>query len=282
MSSLSGLNAAPSTATRLPMNEPPQHLAGEVDHAGAAAHVDGVDLAQEGQRLVGAELAGPGHERADVLGQAAAAEAEAGAEELARRSGRRARSRRRAADDVGAGRLAHLGHRVDERDLGGQERVRRGLDELGGGVVGDHDGRARRRAARRTPRPAARASALAGRPGDAVDQPVGVQRVLDRVALAQELGVPGERDLRRRARRRACRRAGRRCRPGRWTCRRRASPGAGAGQRASTGGVDVGRSAANSPVRCGVPTQTKCTSRRRPRVGEVGGEAQPAGGQRPR
>ena len=49
----------------------------------AAAHVDRVDLAQEGQRLVGAELAGAGHEGADVLGQAAAAEAEAGVEELA-------------------------------------------------------------------------------------------------------------------------------------------------------------------------------------------------------
>ena len=35
------------------------------------------------QRLVDAELAGAGHERADVLGQAAAAEAEPGAEELA-------------------------------------------------------------------------------------------------------------------------------------------------------------------------------------------------------
>ncbi len=40
---------------------------------------------------------------------------------------------------VGAGRLAHLGHRVDERDLGGQERVGGHLDQLGGGEVGDHD-----------------------------------------------------------------------------------------------------------------------------------------------
>ena len=41
--------------------------------------VDRVDLAEERQRLVGAELAGPGHEGADVLGQAAAAEPEPGA-----------------------------------------------------------------------------------------------------------------------------------------------------------------------------------------------------------
>ena len=38
---------------------------------------------QEGQRLVDAQLAGPGHEGADVLGQAAAAEAEPGVQEAA-------------------------------------------------------------------------------------------------------------------------------------------------------------------------------------------------------
>ena len=59
-----------------------EHLPGELDHPDPAAHVDRVDLAQEGQRLVGAQLAGPGHERADVLGQAAAAEAQPGTEEL--------------------------------------------------------------------------------------------------------------------------------------------------------------------------------------------------------
>ena len=48
-----------------------------------AAHVDGVDLLEEAQRLVGTQLTGPGHERADVLGQAASAEAQAGVEELA-------------------------------------------------------------------------------------------------------------------------------------------------------------------------------------------------------
>ena len=41
-----------------------------------------------------AELAGAGHERADVLGQAAAAEADAGAQELRRRCARRSRSPR--------------------------------------------------------------------------------------------------------------------------------------------------------------------------------------------
>ncbi len=81
MSSELGLNAAPSTATRLPTKVPPVSSRASSTAAVAAAQVDRVDLAQERQRLVDAELAGPGHERADVLGQAAAAEAEAGVEE---------------------------------------------------------------------------------------------------------------------------------------------------------------------------------------------------------
>ncbi len=58
-------------------------LAGQVDHPGAATLVDRVDLAQEPDRLVDAEFVGAGHERADVLGQAAAAEAETGVQEAA-------------------------------------------------------------------------------------------------------------------------------------------------------------------------------------------------------
>ena len=83
MSSLLGLNAAPRTPTRRPVKRVVERLPGEVDHAAAAALVDRVDLAEERQRLVDAELAGPRHERADVLGQAAAAEAEAGMQEPA-------------------------------------------------------------------------------------------------------------------------------------------------------------------------------------------------------
>ena len=58
--------------------------------------------------------------------------------------------------DVRVHHLAHLGHRVDERDLGGQERVGRDLDQLGGGEVGHHDRACRRRSPART-RPAATA-----------------------------------------------------------------------------------------------------------------------------
>src|SRR5690606_4074940 len=55
----------------------------QIHRTHSAAHVDGVHLTQEHQRVVGAELTGPGHERPDVLGQAAAAEADTGVEELA-------------------------------------------------------------------------------------------------------------------------------------------------------------------------------------------------------
>ena len=52
---------------------------GKVYHAVAAAHIDSVYLAQEGQRLVGAKFAGAGHEGANILGQATATKAETGA-----------------------------------------------------------------------------------------------------------------------------------------------------------------------------------------------------------
>jgi hypothetical protein len=62
---------------------PAASLAGQLHDLGSPPQVDGVDLAQEGQRLVGTQLTGPCHERADVLGQAAPAESEACVEELA-------------------------------------------------------------------------------------------------------------------------------------------------------------------------------------------------------
>ena len=103
MSSLSGLNAAPRTAIRRCVDRVVEQLAGEVDHPGPAAQVDRVDLGEERQRLVDAELAGAGHERADVLGQAAAAEAEAGVQEPAADPGV-VRQRLGQLGDVGVGR----------------------------------------------------------------------------------------------------------------------------------------------------------------------------------
>ena len=93
---------------------------------------------------------------------------------------------------VGAGRVADLGHGVDEADLGGEEGVRRDLDELGGGEVhdqaracGQHRGVALVQAGER----------YAGPPGvrrQSVDDAVRLQRVADGEALPQEFGIPGQ------------------------------------------------------------------------------------------
>jgi hypothetical protein len=40
---------------------------------------------------------------------------------------------------VGMGCLAHLSHRIDKRDLGGEECVRRHLDQLGRNQIGDQE-----------------------------------------------------------------------------------------------------------------------------------------------
>ena len=111
-------------------------LARQVDHPSAATLVDCVYFAKEPDRLVDAEFFGPGHERTDVLGQAAAAEPKARMQEAAADAGIEGQCRGKLGD-VGAGGLADLGHRVDEGDLGCQEGVGCHLDQLGRGEVGD-------------------------------------------------------------------------------------------------------------------------------------------------
>ena len=85
--------------------------------------------------------------------------------------------------------LAHLGHRVDEGDLGGQEGVRGHLDQLGGREVGDHD-----RGAGVDQRRVDLAQHLLGAARSATPSTSrsGSQGVLDGEALAQELRVPGQ------------------------------------------------------------------------------------------
>jgi hypothetical protein len=99
---------------------------------------------------------------------------------------------------VAAGLLADLGHGVDEGDLGGQERVRRHLDQLGRLQVHDQQ-----RAARLERPPVdlaqprlgpARSAASGAVRGDAEHDAVGRQAVLHGEALPQELGVPGQVD----------------------------------------------------------------------------------------
>ena len=160
---------------------------------------------------------------------------------------------------VGAGRLADLGHRVDERDLGGQERVGGRLHQLGGGEVGHQQRDAGVESAAGRPRAASPPTSASC---DTDDEPVRAQRVLDRVALAEELRVPGQPHRRRPP---GTVRAQPRGEPGRgpdrarWTCRR---PGRHVKQRGEA--VDRRRrcravSAAYSPLRCGVLTQMKWT-----------------------
>ena len=152
-----------------------------------------------------------------------------------------------------------LGDRVDERDLRRQERVRADLDQLGGRQVADDHGACPRRS---DPRRPARSSASACGRRAAQDDAVGVQRVLHRLALAQELRVPHQLGAH-------ARRAPRR------------PPASRSRAAVPTGTVDlptmspswvrcramavrrrlhVRRSAAWLVLDCGVPTQTKCTS----------------------
>ena len=142
--------------------------------------------------MVGAQLAGPGHERADVLGQTPAAKAEAGVEEttpdprvISQRVGQQG--------DVGVDGLAHLGDRVDERDRGGEKGVRGHLDQFGGLKVGDQERHAlfEQRGVELTDRDLGSDRI----PLHAEHNAVGVQRVVDGEALAQEFGVPRHLDV---------------------------------------------------------------------------------------
>ena len=99
--------------------------------------------------------------------------------------------------DVAAGGLADLGHRVDEGDLGGEERVGGDLDQLGGGEVGDDHRHLAVLGGGQVEDALVRgvaACALAHSALDADDDPVGAQHVLDGEALLQELGAPGDLD----------------------------------------------------------------------------------------
>ena len=77
------MNVTPSTATFLPNTDPSSASTREVDDALATTQVDRVDLLQERDRLAATEFLGARRERADVLREASAAEADAGVQEPA-------------------------------------------------------------------------------------------------------------------------------------------------------------------------------------------------------
>ena len=164
-----------------------------------------------------------------------------------RDAGRRCRSARRAprasASTVTsrAGRLAHLGHRVDERDLGRQERVRGDLDQFGGREVGDEQ---RDPGLQLTARRPARSIASAGADVTPNTSRSGCSVSCTRVA--PRAGTPGSRRARPPSPAgaswpSAVRPARRRCRPARWTCRPPGRAGSGAGASASIQRLDVGQ-----------------------------------------
>ena len=137
--------------------------------------------------MVGAQFAGAGHECADVLGQAAAAEPEAGVEEAAT-DARVVAQRVGQQCDVGVDGFAHLRDGVDERDLGRQKGIGGDLDQFGGLQVGEQE---------RHPvgqqRGVEVADRLLGQSRVALHaehDAVGVQCVVDGETLAQELRVP--------------------------------------------------------------------------------------------
>ena len=126
-------------------------------------------------------VGGDRDERTGVLGKAAPAPSGTGPEE-------------RAADsvvgtdaldhvvDVGSNRLAHRRHRVDERDLHGQKAVGGVLDGFGRRRVGEDDVGVERRVEGRHPLGTGAFVA-------ADDDTVGVEEIVHRRALAQELGI---------------------------------------------------------------------------------------------
>ena len=101
-----------------------------------ATHVDCIDLAQEGQRLVNAQLTSAGHECADILRQATAAEAQPRVEEAAANSGVHTDGVGKRGD-IRTCDLTDFRDRVDKGNLGGEERIRRHLHQLCGGGVRD-------------------------------------------------------------------------------------------------------------------------------------------------
>ena len=222
MSSVPGLKVAPSTAIRTPVTSPPScstaSSASSVRWPALIASTASISWASTGPP----SSLGANGQRPDVLRQAAAAETESGVEELptdplvvAEGIGQQ--------HHVAAGGLAHLRHRVDEADLGGQERVRRGLDQLRGGEVAADDGRRLgQRDGVHLLEDLQGAGAL-----HPEHEPVRAKGVLDGEALAQELGVPGDLDRRHRPAPGPAAAAGAEgpCRPARSTCRPPGSAG---------------------------------------------------------
>ena len=129
-------------------------------------------------------------QRRGVLGKARAAEARTGVQELRADAAVETHAARDLLH-VGADLLAEIGHLVDEGDLGGEKRVGRVFDQLGGAPAGEHD---RRLVDEQRPVELAHHPArplVLGADHDAV-RPL---EVLDRRALAQEFRIRHHREI---------------------------------------------------------------------------------------
>ena len=131
---------------------------------------------------------GHGDEGAQIFRQAGATEAEARVHEIAADPVIQAdapRNRR----DIDAKRLAQIGHNIDERDLGGEEGVRRLLDEFRRRHAREHDRAVEVRLVEvEQERP--RAGTVR-----ADDDAVGLKKVADRRALAEEFRIARDLEL---------------------------------------------------------------------------------------
>ena len=178
-SSVRALNVSPQTPIVHPATSPPAASMILFRHPVELLVVDGDHALEqvEGVPGVGGDL----QQGARVLGEAAAAPARAGAEEVLADALVVAEAEHDVVD-VGADALADRRHGVDERQLGGQEGVGGVLDRLRRRRVGDDD---RRRHAEVQRRHLDRRRLV----GAADDDAVGLQEVLHGRALAQELRV---------------------------------------------------------------------------------------------
>jgi hypothetical protein len=136
MSSVFGLKARPHTPKVLPARSLSSVLAQLADQDQLLGVVDALGAGDDLEAV--AVLAGGGQERADVLGEARAAVADAGEQEL----GADARVGAHAAADqldVGADAVGQVGHVVHERDAGREVGVAGVLGELGRARVHEDD-----------------------------------------------------------------------------------------------------------------------------------------------
>ena len=129
-------------------------------------------------------------ERRDVLGEAGAAEADPGTQEL-RPDAVVEPHPLGDLEHVGAGLLADVGDLVDERDLGGQESVGGELDHLGAGYVGANQlARALAAVFRGKEGAVELLDRVAGPVAAVADHhAVGVQEIVERRPLLEELGA---------------------------------------------------------------------------------------------